>query len=268
MIPGAKTVGQVFQGIKQSLVTTASSVKNPFPQIRRGLSSLLDVHPATVTEEMDKTQVGLLKELCILVDSKDKPIKAETKENCHLMKNINQGMLHRAFSVFLFNTKGELLLQQRSDAKITFPGYFTNTCCSHPLYTKEELEESNALGIKRAAQRRLFQELGIRKDEIPLEDFHFLTRIHYMAPYDDKWGEHEIDYVLFIQKDVKLNPNDNEVKTCIYVNKKKMREYLAALDVPLTPWFQLILDKFLFQWWDKLASLNEIENSDVIHHLI
>lgn len=64
----------------------------------------------------------------------------------HLMTNINQGMLHRAFSVFLFNTRGELLLQQRSDSKITFPAYWTNTCCSHPLYFPEEMVDENQLG--------------------------------------------------------------------------------------------------------------------------
>lgn len=63
------------------------------------------------------------------------------------MTNIDQGMLHRAFSVFLFNTKGELLLQQRADAKITFPGYWTNTCCSHPLYVPDELVEENQMGM-------------------------------------------------------------------------------------------------------------------------
>jgi isopentenyl-diphosphate delta-isomerase len=62
------------------------------------------------------------------------------------MTNINKGMLHRAFSVFLFNSKGELLLQQRASEKITFPDYWTNTCCSHPLYTPDELPEENNIG--------------------------------------------------------------------------------------------------------------------------
>lgn len=64
----------------------------------------------------------------------------------HLMTNIRKGMLHRAFSVFIFNTKGELLLQQRASEKITFPDYWTNTCCSHPLYTPDELPEENQAG--------------------------------------------------------------------------------------------------------------------------
>ena len=62
------------------------------------------------------------------------------------MENIEKGMLHRAFSVFLFNEEGKLLLQQRAASKITYPLYFTNTCCSHPLYTPLELEEENHRG--------------------------------------------------------------------------------------------------------------------------
>ena len=112
----------------------------------------------------DETQIRLLAEQCILVDESDSVLGADTKKNCHLNVNIDEGKLHRAFSVFLFNTKGELLLQQRSSAKITFPDYFTNTCCSHPLYRPEELEEH--IGIRRAAQRKLNHELGIPLQQV------------------------------------------------------------------------------------------------------
>ena len=111
---------------------------------------------------IDKTQEKLLAEPLILVDENDCVKGVETKKECHLKKNILQyGMLHRAFSVFLFNTKGQLLLQQRSDVKVTFPGFITNTCCSHPLYDDSELVEHDNVGIKRAAKRRLSYELGI-----------------------------------------------------------------------------------------------------------
>lgn len=110
------------------------------------------------------------------------------------MTNIDKGLLHRAFSVFLFNDKNELLLQQRATEKITFPDMWTNTCCSHPLSIPTEtganLVDSIA-GAKRAAQRKLDHELGIKTEQVPFEDFHFLTRIHYKAPSDGKWGEHE-----------------------------------------------------------------------------
>jgi len=110
------------------------------------------------------------------------------------MENINKGLLHRAFSVFLFNTKNELLLQQRASEKITFPDMWTNTCCSHPLGVPGETGadlDTAVMGVKRAAQRKLLQELGIKAEQVPLEKFHFLTRIHYVAPSDGKWGEHE-----------------------------------------------------------------------------
>lgn len=115
---------------------------------------------------LDATQVSLLKEECILVDENDRVIGSESKKNCHLNSNIRAGMLHRAFSVFLFNTKGELLLQQRATAKITFPECFTNTCCSHPLYHPSELEEEGNVGVRRAAQRKLKHELGIPNDQV------------------------------------------------------------------------------------------------------
>ena len=112
----------------------------------------------------------------------------------HLMYNIDRGLLHRAFSVFLFDSKNRLLLQQRATEKITFPDMWTNTCCSHPLgipgETGSELAES-VMGVKRAAQRKLNHELGIKAAQVPISDFKFLTRIHYKAPSDGKWGEHE-----------------------------------------------------------------------------
>ena len=110
------------------------------------------------------------------------------------MTNIDKGLLHRAFSVFLFDSKKRLLLQQRATEKITFPDMWTNTCCSHPLgipgETGAELDAA-VLGVKRAAQRKLNHELGIKAEQVPLDKFEFFTRIHYKAPSDGKWGEHE-----------------------------------------------------------------------------
>ena len=113
------------------------------------------------------------------------------------MTNIDKGLLHRAFSVFLFDDTNRLLLQQRASEKITFPDMWTNTCCSHPLGIPGEtgvtLAES-VEGVKRAAQRKLDHELGIAPAQVPLDDFRFLTRIHYKAPSDGKWGEHESEW--------------------------------------------------------------------------
>lgn len=106
----------------------------------------------------------------------------------HLWTNIVAGhALHRAFSVFLFNSEGKLLLQQRSADKITFPSYWTNTCCSHPLFT--DSERDGEMGVRRAAVRKLEHELGIKS--IDAQQFHYLTRIHYQSPSNGEWGEHE-----------------------------------------------------------------------------
>ena len=117
---------------------------------------------------LNKTQEQLLEEKCILINDQDEVIGEATKRECHLNSNIKKGMLHRAFSVFLFSNNKELLLQQRSDEKITFPGRFTNTCCSHPLSCPQELEENDFLGVRRAAQRKLHHELGIKASEVLL----------------------------------------------------------------------------------------------------
>lgn len=220
--------------------------------------------------QFDPVQVKLLDEMCIAVDENDTVIGPRTKKDCHLMENINKGLLHRAFSVFLFNTKGELLLQRRSDAKITFPGYYTNTCCSHPLYIPSELEEIKALGVKRAAQRRLGIELGIDNDSVRAEDFLYMTRILYTAPSDKKWGEREIDYVLIIQKDVELNPNPNEVKECVYVSRNDLKGFLDGVTnkgYKVTPWFKLIAEAFLPKYWDNLDKLKPLRDHKTIHTL-
>lgn len=148
--------------------------------------------PEINTSHLDEKQVQLLAEMCILIDENDNKIGADTKKNCHLNENIDKG-LHRAFSVFLFNTENKLLLQQRSDAKITFPGRFTNSCCSHPLSIPGEREENNAIGVKWAAKRRLKAELEIPLEEVDLNEMDYLTRIYYKAQSDGIWGEHEVD---------------------------------------------------------------------------
>ncbi|GIY91153.1 isopentenyl-diphosphate Delta-isomerase 1 [Caerostris darwini] len=218
----------------------------------------------------DPVQVKLLDEMCIAVDTNDNVIGPRTKKECHLMENINKGLLHRAFSVFLFNKKGELLLQQRSDAKITFPGYFTNTCCSHPLYIDSELEEIKALGVKRAAQRRLNIELGIDPDSIAAHEFLYMTRIIYTAPSDEKWGEREIDYVLCVKKDVEIDPNPNEVKECMYLSRENLKPFLDGVQkkgYKITPWFKLIAESLLPKYWDNLDNLKPLRDHKTIHAL-
>ena len=98
------------------------------------------------------------------VDENDNVIGPMSKVDAHLRLLLDKNMVpHRAFSLFLFNTRGELLLQQRSPKKITFPKMWTNTCCSHPRHVEAELNQTNYEGIKRAAIRRSAFELGINE---------------------------------------------------------------------------------------------------------
>lgn len=214
----------------------------------------------------DEEQIRLMDEVCIVLDNDDQPIGSASKKACHLMTNINQGLLHRAFSVFLFHPQTKkLLLQQRASEKITFPDMWTNTCCSHPLAHPAETGHgdlpSNVEGAKRAAVRKLDHELGIPASQVPISDFSFLTRIHYLAPSDGKWGEHEIDYILFIEADVDLNINENEVQATRWVSADELRQMFKDVDsksgvdqaLKYTPWFRLICEGMLFRWWDALV---------------
>jgi isopentenyl-diphosphate delta-isomerase len=189
------------------------------------------------------------------------------------MENIDRGLLHRAFSVFLFDSQNRLLLQQRATEKITFPDMWTNTCCSHPLGIPGETGvglDASVQGVRRAAVRKLDHELGIPSAQVPIDDFKFLTRIHYKSPSDGKWGEHEstltewclqdsadmciVDYILFIKADVDLNVNPNEVRDSRFVSQDDLRTMFKDDSLKFTPWFKLICESMLYEWWDHLDS--------------
>ncbi|WPK27635.1 hypothetical protein PUMCH_005032 [Australozyma saopauloensis] len=232
-----------------------------------------------VFEGHDEEQIRLMEELCIVLDYNDMPVGAGTKKLCHLMDNINEGLLHRAFSVFLFNEDGQLLLQQRADEKITFPNMWTNTCCSHPLCVKSELGpgdfsllNSAVEGAKTAAQRKLFHELGIPGGDCPVEKFQFLTRIHYKSASggeESKWGEHEVDYILILQtkNDITIDANYNEVRDYKWVSQDDLKSMFTDKNLVFTPWFKLICETFLFQWWGSLSDLSQFEDKE-IHRLL
>lgn len=198
----------------QTQVVTAQNVIRLFPEVNTTLASSHRIPTEdNDLQGYDEEQIRLMEEVCIVLDQNDVPIGSASKKVCtspplpvirsrivaynpagHLMKNIDGGLLHRAFSVFLFDSENRLLLQQRASEKITFPDMWTNTCCSHPLGVPGETGdnlEAAVQGVRRAAQRKLEQELGIKAVQVPLDNFRFLTRILYKAPSDGKWGEHE-----------------------------------------------------------------------------
>ncbi|THC90989.1 hypothetical protein EYZ11_009557 [Aspergillus tanneri] len=236
---------------------TAENVSSLFPDVDTSLAR--EIFPAANSNPSardssdlagyDEEQVRLMEEVCIVLDDDDKPIGSASKKTCHLMTNIDKGLLHRAFSVFLFDSNNRLLLQQRATEKITFPDMWTNTCCSHPLgvpgETGAELDAA-VLGVKRAAQRKLYQELGIKAEQVPLDKFEYFTRIHYKAPSDGKWGEHETD--------VDLDVNPNEVRDTRFVSADELKQMFEQPGLKFTPWFKLICNSMLFEWWNHLGT--------------
>lgn len=208
----------------------------------------------------------MMKDECIVVDDNDKIIGHASKKETHVFSSKNpRGILHRAFSVFLFNSEGKLLLQQRAKDKITFPSVWTNTCCSHPLYgyspseadSEEDVANGTVHGVKAAAVRKLQHELGIDPSQVPISKFKFLTRLHYWAADvvthgpKSPWGEHEIDYILFIKADVELNPNLEEVADVKYVTLAELKFMMRSKGL-WSPWFRIIAEKFLVHWWNDL----------------
>ena len=233
-------------------------------------------------------QAMMESDMLITVDAMDRavPNTDVSKKKAHAF-NSNQprGIAHRAFSVFLFNERNELLLTQRAESKITFPGVWTNTCCSHPLHgmVPNEADGNDAIpsfpGIKHAAIRKLRHELGIQAKDVPHENFRFLRRFHYWAAdtvtygSEAPWGEHEIDYVLFIKCDgdgptVVADPE--EVETYKYVAPDELRAMMNDDKLLWSPWFIGIMEKGGFKWWEDLEEALKSDGNkyveDQIHY--
>ena len=206
----------------------------------------------------DSEQIALMSEAVILVDENDSAIGSASKVSAHYQA----GLLHRAFSVLMFDREGRLLLQKRADDKVTFPGVWANSCCSHPLSSDTESELIDASGVKRAAIRKLHQELGISPDELSLDDFHFVTKMMYSARMNADWIEREIDHILVIQADVDIKMNQNEVSEIKWVSKQELDQILAGdVDIggEIAPWFRCIAERVMTdEWWDSVGNLDRI----------
>ena len=208
----------------------------------------LDESSVSLLKKADNTQGLLMSEAVIEVSENDLPLGPISKLDSHY----GVGKYHRAFSVLLFDSSGRLLIQKRASHKITFPSVWANSCCSHPLYCEDEMESFNDLGVKRAAVRKLEQELGIHSSQIPIEKFEYITRMRYQARQDEEWIEREIDHCLVIHADVDVNPNPNEVSEIKWVSQTELDEMLKnsnSNDV-IAPWFRCIASELMNDdWW-------------------
>jgi len=163
-------------------------------------------------------------EQVILVNEKDEAIGLMPKMEAH-----EKGKLHRAFSVFVFNDKGELMLQQRALHKYHSPGLWTNTCCSH-----QRLGETNI----EAGKRRLMEEMGFETELREL--FSFI----YKAPFDNGLTEHELDHVLLGYYSGTPEINPDEVAAWKWMGLDEIRQELEESPEDYTAWFRIIFNRF------------------------
>ena len=176
-------------------------------------------------------------EALIIVDPQDRILGHGTKAELHQ----GAGTLHRAFSIFLFNDAGHVLLQQRSADKPLWPDFWSNTCCSHP-------RRGESYGI--ATRRRLKEELGV---EAPLR---FTHRFRYQAQFSAEGAEHELCSVYVGRIDGDPKPNPQEVSDWQWISPSALDEWLETNPQNLTPWFKL-------EW----AALRSGEHAETLERL-
>ncbi len=171
----------------------------------------------------------------ILVDSLDTPLGTMEKMEAH-----RRGVLHRAFSIFIMNSKGELLLQRRALTKYHSPGLWSNTCCSHPSPGEE---------TQLAANRRLQEELGFQTVLQPI--FTFV----YMASFDNGLTEHEYDHVFFGRYDGEIKIDPTEIDDIAFETPAIVRKQLVNTPERFTAWFAPAFAKF--EAWREAAHAHE-----------
>jgi len=160
-------------------------------------------------------------EQLILVDAADREVGSLDKARCHA----GRGVLHRAFSLLIFNREGELLLQQRAASKRLWPHYWSNSCCSHPRRSES---------MQAATQRRLQEELGL---SCPLR---FLFKFEYQAQFDAAGAEHELCSVFIGRSNGPVHINPDEVLAWRWAGPEALEAELADPDGgKFTPWFRL-----------------------------
>lgn len=165
-----------------------------------------------------------MEEKVILVNENDEQIGLMEKIEAH-----EKALLHRAFSVFVYNDKNEVMIQQRALSKYHSPGLWTNTCCSHQKEGETNVE---------AGKRRLMEEMGFQTD---LKE---VTSFIYKAPFDNGLSEHEYDYILVghYNDDPKINPD--EVASWKWMSLEDIKKDMNNHPEKYTAWFKIIFDKY------------------------
>ncbi|MFL2973284.1 MAG: isopentenyl-diphosphate delta-isomerase [Candidatus Thalassarchaeaceae archaeon] len=214
-------------------------------------------------EDHDEVQSEMMAEMCLIVDKQDNVIGSETKRTCHW----GSGIRHRAFSVLIFDSQGRLLVQKRSAEKITFPGVWANSCCSHPLDMKSENDGSE--GVENAARRKLDQELGIPLEITETWSFHHIGKMEYSCRWDKDWIEREIDHIMVVQADTEVNHNENEISDVLWADPLEIGRMMEGNgkwnDEVVAPWFRLIWEKFVIPQDCDIISMTSTINNDITY---
>ncbi|ROO23747.1 isopentenyl-diphosphate Delta-isomerase [Salinisphaera orenii] len=172
----------------------------------------------------------------IVVDSDDNVLGHMPKAEAH----VGEGVLHRAFSIFLFDGDGNTLLQRRADGKQLWGGYWSNSCCSHPRRGES---------VDMAAVRRLHEELGVNAR------LSFLYRFEYHARFGEAGSEHEMCSVYAARSDAPVSVNPNEISACRPVAPDTLDAELAAHPERYTPWLKMEWPRIRAAHWDTVEAL-------------
>lgn len=170
----------------------------------------------------------------ILVDENDDEIGHLSKAECH----DGDGILHRAFSLFLFDANGRLLLQQRAGSKRLWPGFWSNSCCSHPRRGES---------MRTATERRLGDELNVRAE------LEFVYKFSYQAGFGDEGAERELCHVFLGRIEGDAAPNRNEIERVRFVSRDELDADLVARPERFTPWFRMEWNALTTQHADTLS---------------
>lgn len=192
---------------------------------------------------MELEQAGLERvvssesEELILVDENDRIVGTMSKADCH----DGDGVLHRAFSVFLFDADGRLLIQQRVAGKRLWPLYWANSCCSHPR-AGEETEE--------AVPRRLDEELGVSAD------VEYIYKFQYQARFGPQGSENELCRVYIGRMDRdRLRPNPLEIADWKFLTTDEVDALVADEQADVTPWFRMEWRELRGKYWSRIEQL-------------
>ncbi len=171
----------------------------------------------------------------ILVDESDNELGSLSKQQCH----DGEGILHRAFSLFVFNADGELLLQKRGADKRLWPLFWSNSCCSHP-------RKGESMEV--ATRRRLREELGI---DATLE---FAYKFSYRAQFGDLGSENEMCSVFLGKTNQAYSANENEIADVRYVSREVLQDEFRENPEQFTPWFKMEWERLCGEFADKLSA--------------